>query len=64
MGRYCDCEYCEPDHIPAYYSDGSSGYECDVCDKEVYFEVDTDEGDIYFIRASEIPKVVSLWWLM
>ena len=52
MGRYCDCQYCEPVHITAYYSDGSSGHECDICDKEVYFEI--DEEGINFIRVLTI----------
>lgn len=64
MARYCDCEDCEPMYIEAYYDDGSSGYECDICDMEVYFEVDTDDGEIYTFRASDIPKKVAFWRYM
>jgi hypothetical protein len=58
MSRYCDCEDCEPVRISSYYDDGSSGYECAICDKEVYFEY--DEDGVCFIRMS-----VDMWkWLI
>jgi hypothetical protein len=69
MERYCDCEYPVDCEIRGYYDNGATGWECDECDKEIYFEIDTDEyscslGDVYFIRASDIPKKVGLWQYM
>lgn len=64
MERYCDCEECEPVRIHGYYEDGSTGLECVICDMEIYFEVDTEDGDWYTIRASDIPLKVALWQYM